>query len=935
MPRFTLPAHTGCIPLTITPNNTSTIDNTCSNTNSFLWTVTGPAGVQYVNQTSNTSQTPQFKFDVAGVYAVKLTVISAGCGNIDAPTDTIVVDNTPSAVLSPDLTICGINQMLTFNGDPGPTQSIITGSSRPKQGDYVWTVSGDAKFVSGSDKYSRYPQIIFPSAAIYTVTVTAKSICGTPATASQIITFKDAPLIDAGTSPPICEGNIVPLKGTAGTVNSILWTGGSGTFSNASSLITTYTPTAAEYAAGSVTLTLTGLTNLSGPCAQIPSNITINFQAANQITSAPTTSTCSGVGVGYNITASQPGTTFSWTVDVANTSPSISGYAASGTGSIINDVLINSDLLNSDVITYNIIATNGICSTQTFVLKVSVSPKLPVAAFTTNLVDGNGCGNTTVEFTNKSAPLDGSTFLWDFGDNGSPSTEVNPAPHVFKPNADGSDAVYKVTLTISSLCGPGTSATQIITIRPLIPIAAINPQVLTACIPVSLKVFNSSPGTNKSYHYYLYNDIGKTLVQDFVVTDADPVNFKPIELSGNYTLYMVAEGFCGTSGESVHIPLKIDAKLLQAQIFPTGPTEGCDGSFVAHIFNNSTPGNTYVYNIKNSDGEDFAPQPGAIGDFQYEFAKPGIYYITMTVNNSCNISKPSNPLMFIVHSKPQPNFSIASASACGELTVKFTNTTPPDATTQASSMTYLWDFGDGGPTSTDFNPAPHKYLARSTPYTVTLTATVPLTGCTDITTRTDLISVTLPPGANFEVRPGLIVSLPNYHFEFVDKSTGSPNKWDWDFGDGGKSSSQNANHTYADTGKFKVTLRVVDINGCDNIIAQTIQITGIPGQLYIPNAFEPGNGNTELKLFSAKGSGIDSWRMQVFNKWGQLVWETDKLSGTGGPIGGWDGTFKGVASPQGTYIWQATAKFKNGSDWKGMSYHGSLPSRSGAIYLIR
>jgi PKD repeat protein len=930
-PDFTLPVHTGCFPLQVTPVNTSVIDNTCSNTDTFLWTVTGPAPVKFLGGTSSISQTPQFSFETAGVYYVKLNVKSAGC---DSPPkiDSIVVDNAPTAILSPNITLCGINQMLTFNGDQGPTQSTISGSSKPKQGDYVWTITGDAQFVGGTDKYSRYPQILFPSAADYTITVTAQSQCGTSATASQTISFKDAPLIDAGTSPPVCEGNIVTLKGTAGTVKSVLWTGGNGTFSNPTSLITTYTPTAAEYAAGSVTLTLTGTTNLSGACAQIPSNITVNFQAANHITSSDKAQICSGFGLGYNITAVQPGTTFSWTVDVANTSPSISGYAASGTGSIINDVLKNSDLKNSGVITYNIIATNGICSTPAFVLKVSLSPKAAVASFTKDIIES--CGNTSVQFTNTSAPLDGSTFVWDFGDNGPTSSDINPL-HIFKPNADGSDAVYNVKLTINSLCGSATSEVQTITIRPTIPVASINPQVLTACIPVSLKVYNTSPGTNKSYHYYLYNDLDKKLVQDLVVTTIDPVDFKPIEQSGNYTLYMVAEGFCGTKGESVHIPLKIDAKLLQAQIFATGPTEGCDGSFVAHIFNNSTPGNTYTYNIKNSNGEDFAPKPGALGDFQYEFAKPGIYYVTMTVNNSCNISKPSNQLMFIVHSKPLPNFTVASASACGTLTAKFTNTTPPDATTQASSMKYLWDFGDGSPTSTDFNPAPHVYAARSTPYTVTLTATVPLTGCTDIITKTNFISVTSPPGANFDVKPGLVVSLPNYHFEFVDKTTGTPNKWEWDFGDGGTSSSQNANHTYSDTGKYKVTLRVVDVKGCDNIYAQTIQITGIPGQLYVPNAFEPNNGNTELKIFSAKGSGIQSWRMQVFNKWGQLVWETNKLSGTGEPMEGWDGNFKGVPSPQGTYIWQATAKFINGSEWKGMSYHGSLPSRSGAIYLIR
>jgi hypothetical protein len=60
-----------------------------------------------------------------------------------------------------------------------------------------------------------------------------------------------------------------------------------------------------------------------------------------------------------------------------------------------------------------------------------------------------------------------------------------------------------------------------------------------------------------------------------------------------------------------------------------------------------------------------------------------------------------------------------------------------------------------------------------------------------------------------------------------------------------------------------------------------------------------------------------------------------RVNSNGEPVEGWDGTFKGAPAQQGVYIWQITAKFLNGSDWKGMSYNGSLPKRSGTIHLIR
>ncbi|MBB5394425.1 PKD domain-containing protein [Mucilaginibacter sp. AK015] len=937
-PAYTVPVNSGCVPLSLTPKNTSVIDANCNTDTSYKWTVTGPAPVKYQGGTNSASHTPQFLFDQPGVYKIKLGIKTASCGTDTAlNVETIVVDGPPVAVLSPDKQLCGINQTFIFNGDPGPTQSTISGSSQPGPGNYTWTVTGGAfEFTGGTTPSSRYPQIFFKEAAAYTISVTATSACGAPASDQQVITFTDAPVVDAGTSPPICQGSTVSLQGSVinGTVDNVKWSGGAGTFTNDASLTTSYTPTAAEYAAGSVTLTLTGYTSLGAPCTEIPDNITITFQPPNSVTSANKVFTCSGAALGYVITAQQPGSTFNWTVDAANTSPSISGYGATGSGATIGDQLVNNDPNNSAIITYNITATNGTCVSDIFVLTVSVSPTQPIANFTKTAA--SGCGTTSVQFTNTSAPKDGTTYSWDFGD-ATNSAEENPT-HSFAPNTDGTDAIYNVILTITTPCGVATSVPQTIVIRPVVPVARIVPPNITGCTPVTLNVKNESPGSNIDYTYYLYKytnaaKTDSTLVETITTTTKDPVNFQPISDAGNYTLFMHVKGFCN-DGETVHIPIKIDEQFFSAQIFPTGPVEGCDGSFQAEIFNNATPGNIYTYYISNSDGTYSDSKAGALGAFNYVFPAPGIYYISLEVRNSCGFIT-STPLQYIVHGKPLPDFNLANnSSACRESTVTFTNTTPPDATTQASAMTYLWDFGDGS-TSALYNPPPHKYAGRSTPYTVTLTATIPATGCTNTTVKTDLITVTPPPGTYFTVRPDTIVKLPNFHFEFIDQTSGNPDSWQWNFGDGNTANSQNTSHTYADTGEYVVTLKVTDIRGCDSTFKQKVKITGTPGQLFIPNAFQPQSNTTEIRTFMAKGSGIAKWRLQVYNNWGQLIWQTTALSSKGEPIEGWDGTFNGVALQQGTYIWKASATFINGSEWKGMSYGGSLPKPNGYVHLIR
>jgi gliding motility-associated-like protein len=71
--------------------------------------------------------------------------------------------------------------------------------------------------------------------------------------------------------------------------------------------------------------------------------------------------------------------------------------------------------------------------------------------------------------------------------------------------------------------------------------------------------------------------------------------------------------------------------------------------------------------------------------------------------------------------------------------------------------------------------------------------------------------------------------------------------------------------------------------------------------LYIPNAFTP-NGDGVNETFSPKGEGIATFKMLIYNRWGELLYETTDLQK------GWDGTFKGVLSQQDVYIYKVSAR---------------------------
>lgn len=125
-----------------------------------------------------------------------------------------------------------------------------------------------------------------------------------------------------------------------------------------------------------------------------------------------------------------------------------------------------------------------------------------------------------------------------------------------------------------------------------------------------------------------------------------------------------------------------------------------------------------------------------------------------------------------------------------------------------------WNFGDGG-TSGANNPT-HTFVSVGT-YTVSYTATV----SGSPTTQTLVVNVFGKPTPNFTSNFSLLSShCAPAAVDFTDQSTGSGSStitsWQWAFGDGGVSSSQNPSHPYTISGNFNVTLTVRDINGCDS-----------------------------------------------------------------------------------------------------------------------
>ncbi len=88
--------------------------------------------------------------------------------------------------------------------------------------------------------------------------------------------------------------------------------------------------------------------------------------------------------------------------------------------------------------------------------------------------------------------------------------------------------------------------------------------------------------------------------------------------------------------------------------------------------------------------------------------------------------------------------------------------------------------------------------------------------------------------------------------------------------------------------------------------------------IWMPDAFSPNHdGLNDLLL--PQGSGIKSYSLSVYNRWGERLFQsTEKVKG-------WDGQYKGVEVPQGTYIFELNAiGYLYKKEEREFSLHGSF-----------
>lgn len=280
----------------------------------------------------------------------------------------------------------------------------------------------------------------------------------------------------------------------------------------------------------------------------------------------------------------------------------------------------------------------------------------------------------------------------------------------------------------------------------------------------------------------------------------------------------------------------------------------------------------------------------------HNYSGTGTYNVMMVMTDPDACNSPDTVIKPVVINQLflDASFVFPDTICMGD-TIQFTNTS-------VNGTSYLWSFGAGQGTSTDPN-AGYMFTAPGT-YTIKLVATNP-NSCNKIDSVEHTVTVNPNPTAAFAYTP--IIPETNKPTNFHNQSQNAV-RYHWSFGDGGTSTATDPVHAYNRTGSYQVCLTAYNAQGCSDKVCRTVSADITP-LADVPTGFSP-NGDGSNDVLYVRGYSIQTLDFKVFNRWGEMVFETQDQSV------GWDGTYKGKPQEMDAFAFTLQVVFYDGTTFK-------------------
>ena len=475
-------------------------------------------------------------------------------------------------------------------------------------------------------------------------------------------------------------------------------------------------------------------------------------------------------------------------------------------------------------------------------------------------VNQNGnisCTNSLVVLTASSSAV-GVNYFW----NSSNSSNAN-----YSVNSSGN---YSLVVT-NTITGCFTNTVINVTIDTLKPqLSFLVPQLLT-CKTFTTLLTSISTGGNLSYIWLPGGANTPTL---------------SVNSPGTYTLTATnLSNGCNT--QSV---ISVFQNILQPSIniLPTN-TLNCKNLSVPLIGTTSVSGAQYEW------------KPINISTATTSVSNPGTYTLfVLDTISGCKSNK-----SIIVEQESELSFTASvKGNLCPGGTILFNST---------SASSYEWK-GPNSFLSSIQNPSiTNLQLYNSGTYTLSITSA---DNCQY--KKNVQVNVNPSPNVDFDYYPVSPIINQNDEVVFLSKVvSGDVIKWDWFLLD-----QQNATlikegkqitHIFKEAGLYPVALVGTNAYECTDTVIKTV-IVRDDYAIFIPNAFTPNNDGLN-DIFQPKGQGFNNYTLMVFDKWGELIYNTNSFEK------GWDGYYKGVLCKEDVYHYKI-----NLTDYKSKSheYVGSV-----------
>ena len=449
-----------------------------------------------------------------------------------------------------------------------------------------------------------------------------------------------------------------------------------------------------------------------------------------------------------------------------------------------------------------------------------------------------GCVPFTVNFDNRSTFQ--PVYLWDFDDNGQTSSTTNPTYTFTKPGT------YKVKLIVANCLYADTLEREITVFD--IPNGTVLPPD-TVC---PLETVDLIARGGRFYQWKGDPSIVKAI-------SADTVRVLP-KYSRLYTVYINNMPTAGTCADTATIWVPVYDYRGSLKLKDTAICKGESAVIKLGI------DSSIIINWNWKTGSGIPPN-----DLQ-PLVSPNVtttYYVDAFTADGCRYVDSVTINVFELKANAGPDRWL-----CVDDSVSLE---------ASGGLRYLWNTGDRTKKikvsvldSAEFWVRTYYGSCISEPDTVKL--------------RVNFINPTMIVNPDTGVAPQWV--------NFEGKSYGG-DTYCWSFGDGEIQIGKNVEHLYYTQGIYKVMMIAKNsVTGCADTLYKDVVMDTV--YLEMPNAITLDN-NSLNDNFIAAHANMKSIHFQVFNRWGEMVFESHDKDFK------WDGTSNGEKVPQGSYVYQLSA----------------------------